>query len=620
MKKYWVVVAGFVALLLMLVSPWAIPNRVFGGAGVLLNPFGEVNLRAVNVPEISTGWLAPAFWLWVVILVAFVVSQFITEGNLRRRMLYGLGFLGIALFSLEAFLFYQSIHEVNNAAVAAGATRPPLRRFTLSLGAYTGLFLSFAMLILGRLETISGRAFFVRYRGAVVPLVSLIIAVLIGAGIVWILKPGMGTAGLEGLSYREYLMSKFDVVTYVFQLLFAPIIGLSGSMQSLVLATPLIFTGLAVGFGFRAGLFNIGAPGQLMMGAIAAMLVGVYLPGPRWIVLPLAIFAAALGGGIWGAIPGWLKARFGAHEVINTIMLNFVANSIFLLLLSANDYKFFGRDVHIPFKTEGYEGQSQLIQPTGQIPLLMGGILLPNGHFSWALPLAVILSIAAYWFGRRLELGKRVLAAVGALALGWVVGGFLPGFAVSSGSELSSVRLNGSFLIALAALVFYQLYLFRTSAGYEIRVAGLAPKAAEYAGINLQRKIVLAMVISGALAGLAATHYVLGGGIDEYRLKQNLPADGAGFDGIAVALMGQNTPVGIFLSSLLFGVLRTGSLAVNLEVGISRDLVIVLQALVVFFVAVGGLLPRYFTDPVSAAQVEIEAKAAQEAATKGEAQ
>ena len=229
-------------------------------------------------------------------------------------------------------------------------------------------------------------------------------------------------------------------------------------------------------------------------------------------------------------------------------------------------------------------------------------------HISWALRLARIAGLVAYFLLRRLGLGRRLLAVGAAVVAGYVLGGLIPGPAIAVTPALSSVRLNGSLLIAVLALLFYNYYRFRTSAGYELRATGLAPKAAEYAGVNLSRKMVLAMAISGALAGLAATHYVLGGGIDEYRLKQSLPVN-VGFDGITVALMGQSTPLGIFLASSLFGVLLTGGLQLNLQLGISRDLVTVLQNLIVLFIAAGSFLPRYFTDPLRAAQVETEARA-----------
>jgi simple sugar transport system permease protein len=238
-------------------------------------------------------------------------------------------------------------------------------------------------------------------------------------------------------------------------------------------------------------------------------------------------------------------------------------------------------------------------------------LLVRDGHFSWAIPLALALGLVAYYTQRRLNLGRRLLISGAATLLGYAVGAFLPGPAVELTSALTSSRFNAAFLLAVLALLFYNFYLFRTPGGYELRAVGLAPKAAEYGGVNLRSKTVLAMAISGALAGLAATHYVLGGGVDEYRLKQSLPTS-VGFDGIAVALMGQNTPIGISLSALLFGVLLTGGLDLNQQLAISRELVTVLQALIVLFIAAGGFLPRYFIDPLQAAQVETEARAEQE--------
>lgn len=606
MNRFVFLGVNLVVLLLMILGPWAVPKREFDGAGYLLNPLGVINPKALELPAISFAWLPVVFWLWVGILIAASVVVFLPDERGRARFLYILGGVGLALFALEALLFYQAINAANDAAVAAGARRPPLRRFALSLGAYAGLFYAFGLLLLGRLQLPGGRAFLVRYRGVVVPLASLLLAALFGAFIVAILKPGLGTDGVTGMTLRDQIATKLDLVTYTYQLLFSPMITLPGIFQSMVLATPLIFTGLAVAFGFRAGLFNIGAPGQLTLGAVAAMLVGVYMPGPAWLVFPLAIVAAAAGGALWGAIPGWLKARFGAHEVINTIMMNYVASSVFLFLIAANEYKFFGLTVRLPFKAAGFEGRSQEIQPEARIPLLLN-LIAPDKHLSWALPLAIVAGFAAYFLLRRLDLGRRLLAVAAAVVVGFVVGGWIPGPAVAVTPALSSVRLNGSFLIAILALLFYNYYLFRTSAGYELRATGLAPRAAEYAGVSLRNKLILAMAISGALAGLAATHYVLGGGIDEYRLKQSLPAS-VGFDGITVALMGQSTPLGIFLASSLFGVLLTGGLQLNLQLGISRDLVTVLQNLIVLFIAAGSFLPRYFTDPLRAAQVETEAK------------
>jgi len=613
MGRYLFLTLGVITLVLMVFSPWAVPMREFDGTGYLLNPLGAMNPKGLNLPEgLSFGWLGIFFVLWLLLLLAASIAMFLPSPEIRARALYILGGIGVGLFALEAYLFYQAIAAVNDAALAAGARRPPLRRFALSLGAYVGLFYALALLLAARMQLPGGLAFLVRLRGVVVPLVSLLLAVVAGAGVVAILRPGLGTQGVEGLGLRELIAGKLDLVTYTFQILFSPVLTLPGLFNSLAFATPLIFTGLAVAFGFRSGLFNIGAPGQLTMGALMAMLAGVYLPLPSWLLLPTAIMAAALGGALWGGIVGWLKARFGANEVINTIMMNYIAASVLLFMLAANEYRFFGNKVVLPFKAEGFEGRSQEMQPGARIPTMID-ILAPGGVFSWALPLAVVAALVTYYALRRRELGKRLLAASGAMVGGFVLGGLLPGVPVTISSALASQLLNGSFLIAILVLLFYNFYLFRTAGGYELRATGLAPRAAEYAGVNLRRKMILAMVISGSLAGLAATHYVLGAGMDgTYRLKTAIPSS-VGFDGIAVALMGQNMPLGIFLSATLFGVLLAGGVLLNAQLGISNQIIQVLQALIILFIAVGGFLPRYFTDPLRAAQVETEAKAEQEA-------
>ncbi|WP_114313663.1 ABC transporter permease [Thermus caldifontis] len=589
-----VALGGGVLFLLWYLAPWAVPHRLFGGEGVLLSPFGH-HLPQGSLPQgYRDGWLLWTFypslaWLGLTLALAWTPKP--------ARKLYLMGVLGLGLFLLAYLLFQASVAQVN-----AGAERPILRRYSLGLGSYATLAFSLYLLLLARLFSPGGLAFLVRRRGVVVPLFSLLLASLLGGVIVAVMKRAPG----EAQSLREAWMLKLDLITYTYQLLYSPLVNPSGFLQSLLLATPLIFTGLAVALGFRGGLFNIGAPGQLILGAIAAMLVGVYLPGPRWLVLPLAILAAALAGGLWGALPGWLKARFGAHEVINTIMLNYIAASLFLFLISANEYKFFGRTLYLPFKYPGYEARSHEIRPEARIPHWTE-LVAPGGELSFALPLALLLGLLGYFLTRK-SLGHRVLMGLLGGVVGYVMGGLLPGPGVSFGPDLTSVRLNGAFLLALLALFFFHFYVFRTVGGYELRAMGLAPKAAEYGGVMAGRKVVLIMFLAGALAGLAATHYVLGGGIDEYRLKQALPYS-VGFDGIAVALMGQNTPLGVGLAAWLFGILLTGGLQVNLQLGISRELVAVLQALIVLFIAAGGFLPRYFTDPLRAAEVEVREEA-----------
>ncbi len=588
--------------LMLGVSPWFVAKRSFGGRGVMLTPFGTVNPSGARGPVPQLDWLGAAFWFWLLLAVFAALAYLFLKEERRARALYLLGGIGLFAVGLEALLFYHQVDAINAAALAEGARRPPLKRHSLSLGLYLQLFYALYLLVVARMSQPAGRGLLIRYRGVVVPAVSLILAMVAGGALVWILRPIPGVR--EGLSFYAYLVGKLDLVTYTFQLLFGPVLSLPGLFQSAVIATPLIFTGLSVAFGFKAGLFNIGAPGQLVMGAVFAMFAGLYLPGPKLLVLPAAIAAAGLGGAVWGAIPGWLKARFGAHEVINTIMMNYVAVSVMLLLLSKNEWAFFGRVVHFPFKAPGYEPKSLLIHETARIPLfiqMLGFKGAGPGALSLAWPLALLALLAVYYLGRRVELGRRVLYALGAGVLGYLVGGLLPGIPAEITADLASVRLNGAFVLALFAVAFYNFYMWRTKFGYELRAVGLAPKAAEYAGVKITSKLVLTMAIAGALAGLAATHYVLGGGIDEYRFKQSIPYT-VGFDGIAVALMGQNTPLGVTLAAFLFGVLLTGGLQLNIQLGISRELVTVLESLIVLFIAAGGFLPRYYVEPLLAAE------------------
>jgi simple sugar transport system permease protein len=282
-----------------------------------------------------------------------------------------------------------------------------------------------------------------------------------------------------------------------------------GLGQVLYKATTLACTGLAVALGLRAGLFNIGAEGQLAAGGFAAALVGLALPaGVPWLLaIPLVIAAAMAGGGAIGAIPGVLKAKFGAHEVIVTIMLNFIT----LALLN-------------------YAVASHLAMPetlhTAQIP---AGARVPR--FSDAMP-----------------------AFHGSAA-------------------------NFTVLAVLLAAALVGWYLFRTRAGYELRATGLQPDAAEYGGVRVPAVWVKTMALSGALAGLGGINYVLG-----YKgyYEEGL-AGGAGFLGIAVALVGRNHPVGVLLAALFFATLSQGGLAIHALV--PKQMVEVLQGIVILAVA-----------------------------------
>jgi general nucleoside transport system permease protein len=287
-----------------------------------------------------------------------------------------------------------------------------------------------------------------------------------------------------------------------------------GIGYTLFFATPLIFTGLAVAVALRGGLLNIGAEGQLYVAAFATAWVGITFAGlPSFLLVPLCCLAAVVAGAVWAAIPGVLKARFGSHEVINTIMLNFVAIAL-VGYLTQYDYRVAGDP----------------IMETAEI----GG----TAHIA--------------------RLGR-----------------FIPGLP-------ERIPLNVAFLLALVASWLVYVLLWKTKWGYEIRATGQNPTAAEYGGISIRRQIVVTMAISGALAGMVGINEVLG---YRYRYYDGF-SDNYGFTGIAVALLGRNHPAGVVLAALLFAVLQRGGVPVDAFTQlVSKDIVQILQALVILFVA-----------------------------------
>jgi simple sugar transport system permease protein len=281
-----------------------------------------------------------------------------------------------------------------------------------------------------------------------------------------------------------------------------------GFGQVLYKATTLTCTGLAVAIGLRAGLFNIGAEGQLAAGGFGAALVGLLLPvgTPGFVAIPLCVLAACVAGGAVGAVPGVLKAKFGAHEVIVTIMLNFIVLALLNYIVSAK--------LHVPETLHTPEIHA------GAVARLASSISLFHGS-------------AANW--------TVVIVGVAAAAVGW--------------------------------------FLFRTRAGYELRAVGLQPHAAEYAGVNVGRVMRNAFMLSGALAGLGGINFVLG-----YKnYYEDGFAGGAGFLGIAVALVGRNNPAGVVFAALFFATMSQGGLAINAMV--PKQIVEVLQGIVIIAVA-----------------------------------
>ncbi len=583
------------AVLGLFVFPFASFTRNFNAAATIQRfPAGVFDYTGfppqslpVVTASLTAGWVA----LVALLLVIFAAVR-------RQGWLWVAGLVALLAAVASILLWGSALQGATNALLATGVR---LRRVPFTSGGVNlGLVL---VLIAGLVSTFAGLSQFRswwerlnRLRGLLVPLVAIALAIVVGAVVVLVVQRVPADPSVK-LGLLSTFMGKADVVWFVFSSLFAPLTSLVGVFDSLKYATPLIFAGLSVAFAFRAGLFNIGAGGQLTVGAILATLVGVYVPISGPLLGVLCVLAAAAGGALWGAIPGFLKARFGSSEVINTIMLNYIISGIFVFLIGSNTYTFFGRTVNIPFKAEGSNPSSQLLQPGAQlpsIPALLGMTQAGPGHLTLGPVFALLGFLACYYLLRR-NRWRVLLGLAAALVLGLVT--WRVGVPIQVGFDLVNNRLNGALLLALLSAIGFSVLMWRTATGYALRAVGLAPRAAEYGGISVARNTILAMVISGAFAGLAATHYVNGGALDEFRLKQNIPVS-VGFDGITVALVGQSTPVGVVLSSVLFGTFDSGSVTVSTKLsGVNRDLVTVLKALIVLFIAAGGFLSKRVTDP-----------------------
>ncbi|MFC7548321.1 ABC transporter permease [Plantactinospora sp. GCM10030261] len=287
--------------------------------------------------------------------------------------------------------------------------------------------------------------------------------------------------------------------------------------ETLTYATPLILTGLAVALAFRGGLFNIGAQGQAIIGVVLAGLVGFLLPLPPVLHLLVAVLAGALGGAAWGFLPGFLKARTGAHEVINTIMLNYVATYFLAWIIVQGG-------VQDPNRSDAI---SKPVLETAQLPRLLGGDLRVH--------VGILLAVLATW------------------GVAWL--------------------------------------LDRSTFGFELRAVGANPDAARTAGISVTRTYVLLMVISGGLAGLGGANMVVG---TTASALTPLVIAQIGFDGILVALLGRVKPWGVALAGLLFGALQAGGNRMQSYAGISLELVTVLQAVIVIFIAAPALVKAVF--------------------------
>ncbi len=289
--------------------------------------------------------------------------------------------------------------------------------------------------------------------------------------------------------------------------------------ESIRTITPLILTGLAVALAFRTGLFNIGVEGQFIVGQLAAVIVGLKLGLPPVLHAVVAVITGGLAGALWAAVPGLLKATRGVHEVIISIMMNFIALNLSNVMIRN-------------WLTEGSDSTPKIPESA-----------------------SLRVDVLSQLFG-----GSRIHL--------------------------------GIFLALLAALFMYYL-LWRTKLGYELRAVGHNPHASEYAGMSVKRNIIMSMMISGTFAGFAGASELLG--TSGYHSIQ-AAFTGIGFDGIAVALLGANTPLGVILASILFGVLTYGGGNMQFEAGVPFEVIRVVFAAVILFVAanISGPLVNLF--------------------------
>lgn len=333
-----------------------------------------------------------------------------------------------------------------------------------------------------------------------VPLLAVVTAVVVG---------GIVIAAVGGNPFFAYI---------------GLIQGAFGSAKALsetaVWATPYIFAGLAVSVAFKGGLFNIGAEGQLALGAVTAALVGYALPNwlgidlPAIIHIPLAVGLGALAGALWAAIPGFLKAYMGGHEVINTIMMNYIALNMTSYLLNGPM-----RDPN----PNNVSARTPEIAMSARLPPLFEGL-----------------------------------------------------------------RVHWGFVLALLVAFLVWVVIWKTTVGFEIRTVGSNPDAAKYAGINVKRTIILSMAFSGLLAGLAGTIEVTA---LNYRHELGFSI-GYGFDAIAIALLGKTHPLGVVIAAILFAAMRNGATRMQFLTQIPVDVISVIQALILLFVAADAII-RY---------------------------
>ncbi len=302
----------------------------------------------------------------------------------------------------------------------------------------------------------------------------------------------------------------------------------------IIKSTPIILTGIGVAFAFKTGLFNIGAEGQFIMGCVASTVVGILFDFPPVIQIPLVVLAGVAAGAVYGGIAGFLKARFGIHEVLTSIMLNWIA-------LYFSNYVCSLPRFHKP-------------DTIGTYPINRSGYTMILGNY------------------KTTEAGKTALAQNEFLR-----------------STVLKTDVNVGIIIAVILAVFIWFLLYKTAKGFELRAVGFNKSAAEFSGIYVNRNILHSMLISGAICGLAASLYITGN--SPHGIATLAAFENTGFNGLSVCLIAASSPIGCIFAGLLFGGLIYGGQSLQYEVGAPSEIINIVIGVIVFFVALTRIIP-----------------------------